>query len=193
MKLHFIMAFCLSLFLISCDANKKTVKTSAAMENVPTKETPGVISFEAANDRYSANGKFNKWKFTKANLAKKDKIETLTAEIEIDLTSIWEKSEKLTEHLKAYDYFDVAKYTTATLTVKDVMKMKKNGEYVANMVLNMRGATQELESVFTLINGNPIQIKGTAMVDRSIFTIGVENTSVPDLIKVSYETTVPTN
>jgi len=186
------MAFCLSLFLISCDANKKTMKTSAAMENAPQKDTPGVISFEAANDRYSANGKFNSWKFTDVKMKKND-IKTLTADIEIDLTSIWEKSEKLTDHLKAYDYFDVEKYTTATLSVKNVMASKKNNEYIANMVLKMRGATQEIESPFTLIGGKPLKIKGTAMVDRSLFTIGVENTSVPDLIKVSYETAIPTN
>lgn len=158
-----------------------------AAVKVVGKKTPGLISFEAANERYSAEGKFNKWHFTKVEM-KGQEITTLSADLEIDLTSIWEKSDKLTEHLKAPDYFDVAKYTTATLSLDNVQP--KGDAYEADMVLKMRDTMQELKSEFEVVTEDPLTVKGTAMVDRSIFGIGVENKGVPDLIKVSYETVV---
>jgi len=55
----------------------------------------------------------------------------------------------------------------------------------------MRGKSQKMKSEFTVTNQNPLTVKGTAKVDRSIFGIGVENTSVPSEIEVTYETVIP--
>ncbi len=173
---------------MSCGGGKKVSDTASANSSKMGLETPGVISFAAANERYSADGTFKKWKFSKVSMDK-GKIESLDADIDIDLTSIWEKSDKLTDHLKANDYFDVAKYTTANLNIKNVRA--KGDKYVADLQLKMRGVTQKMESEFEVISKKPMTVKGTAMVDRGLFTIGVENTSVPNLIEVSYNTVIP--
>lgn len=173
---------------MSCGGGKKVSDTASASTSKMGMNTPGVISFAAANERYSADGTFKKWKFTNVEMAK-GKIETLKADIDIDLTSIWEKSDKLTDHLKANDYFDVAKYTTANLGISNVRA--KGDKYVADLELKMRGVTQKMESEFEVISKKPMTVKGTAMVDRGLFTIGVENTSVPNLIAVTFNTVIP--
>ncbi len=192
-KLFYGILFATALILAACNATKTATAPVQEKAVEPVKEmttaTPGTISFAAANERYSANGTFKKWDFTKVDMNKKD-ITSLKATINIDLTSIWEKSPKLTDHLKADDYFGVAKYTTATLDIVNV-KDKGDGMYTAEMSLSMRGKTQKMKSDFTVTNQNPLTVKGMAKVDRSIFGIGVENTSVPNEIEVTYDTVIP--
>ncbi len=151
-------------------------------------KVPGAITWEAANERYSAEGTFKNWRMTDVKMIGDD-LTTLTAKLEIDLTSIWEKSPKLTDHLKADDYFGVAKYQLATIEVTKVAKGA--GSYNADMLLKMRGKEQKLKGTFTVTKMKPLTIKGSAMVDRSIFGIGTENTSVPNEIKVMFDTVIP--
>lgn len=174
------------------DGVKKPAKTagkdiSSGMSK-PMGKIPGKITWAAANDRYSADGSFKNWQITKVKM-NGDDLNTLTARIEIDLTSIHEKSPKLTNHLKADDYFGVSQYTTATIDVTKVISAGKTN--MATMVLKMRGKQQTMKSNFEVVSTSPLRIKGSAMVDRSIFGIGVENTSVPSEIKVMYDTTIP--
>ncbi len=70
-------------------------------------DMPGTISFKAENDKYKADGLFERWKFTKAKMKERNNLETYTAELMIDMSSVKEKSPKLTSHLKAEDYFFV--------------------------------------------------------------------------------------
>ncbi|MFK8101447.1 MAG: YceI family protein [Saprospiraceae bacterium] len=161
------------------DRNVSTVKK--------TSPTPGVISFAAANERYSASGVFKAWKFTQIEM-NADKVESLSATLEIDLSSISEKSQKLTKHLKAWDYFDVEKYTTATIDITNVRP--KGAKYVADFTLKMKDETQTMESEFVVLGKNPLRVKGTAMVDRGKFKVGVGNKDVPNMIAVNYETAV---
>ena len=149
---------------------------------------PGSITWEAANHRYSASGTFNSWRITDVKMIGDD-LNTLTAKLEIDLASIWEKNPKLTNHLKADDYFGVEEHQLAVI---DVVKVTKgDGVHTADMVLKMRGKEQKLKGTFSVTTMKPLTIAGSAMMDRSIFGIGVENTSVPNEIKVMFDTVVP--
>ncbi len=190
------------LFSLGCsggktalDSSKEAKETSetAMTESKPPKPdikslSPGTITFAAANDRYSAEGTFKNWKFLSVKMDKND-IKTWDAMLEIDLTSIWEKSDKLTQHLKAPDYFNVGEYGKATVAINNVQS-KGGTKYVADMTLSMMDQEQTLRSDFILVSEKPMRVRGTAKVDRSIFKIGVENTSVPDLIEVTFDTVV---
>ncbi len=189
-KVQFLLMFLLvSAIAIGCSATKRSAQKNASNKAMSMDTPPGSIMFDAANDRYTAEGTFKKWNFTNVNMDGSD-LTTLDADVKIDLTSIWEKSDKLTEHLKAFDYFDVEKYTTATLNIKDC-KAGMNNTYTGVMELKMRGFTQKLDTEFKVASTKPLKVRGTAQVDRSIFQIGVENTGVPDLITVRYETEIP--
>lgn len=187
---------------IGCDASKKTTDavSSTANDVVEAVETaveytnaPGAITFAAANERYSANGSFATWNFT--NIDMDGGIESLNADLKIDLASISEKSEKLANHLKQADYFHVEKYTTATANISNV---RESGDgYVADMTLSMRDAEQVIEAPFELVSEKPLRVRGTVDVDRSIFKIGTDETGnykpfegAGDIITVSFDTEV---
>jgi polyisoprenoid-binding protein YceI len=70
------------------------------------------------------------------------KVETLKAEIEIDMNSIYSDSDKLTGHLKNSDFFDVQKYPKATFKVTKVEKADK--VYTVTGELTMHGKTEPL-------------------------------------------------
>ena len=197
MKKYFLLATSL-LFFWACSQKttspvtenvSKSSSSSDMISKAGTFNTGGQINFEAANDRYEAAGNFKKWHFTKVNM-KKDDIESLTATMAVDLTSIWEKSDGLTEHLKAPDFFNVEKFTTAIIDVKNVTKTT-SGSYTADMSLKMKGLSQELKSEFEVTSMNPLHVKGTAKVDRTIFGLGGEGLGTGDLIAVNYDTDIP--
>jgi len=189
---------------IGCDTTKKTtdaIETGADVveEVVETvfelnaENTPGTISWKAANERYSADGGFATWNFS--NIDMDGGVESLNADLVIDLASVNEKSEKLAEHLKQWDYFDVEKYTTATANISNVRE--SGSGYVADLTLKMRGAEQVLESAFEVVSTKPLRVKGSADIDRRIFKIGSDETGkytgfdgAGDVITVTYDTEV---
>lgn len=181
------------LIYMGCNTTQKTSTDAKASTSTMTKATPmttsGKLSFTAANDRYNAEGEFKKWYFEKVNINKKD-IESLTATIAIDMASVSEKSDGLTQHLKADDFFDVEKFSAATI---DITKVSKNadGTYMADMKLNMKGLSQDIKSNFEVTSMNPIHVKGTAKVNRNLFSIGSAKMSVPEMVEVTYDTDLP--
>ena len=123
---------------------------------------------------------------------KASEIKSIDAAIEIDITSIWEKSDKLTNHLKAPDFFNIAQFTTATMDINNVKK-QSDGTYEVDMKLNMKGLTQEMKSTFTVTNTNPLHVKGTALVNRNLFSLGKVQMKVPEMVEVTYDTDLPTS
>jgi len=200
-----VLVFATLIMLIGCDTTKKTADAidtgSEVMEAaidlasfiINPDNTPGKIGWTAENERYSADGGFTSWNF--ANIDMDGGIESLNADLVIDLASVNEASEKLAEHLRQWDYFDVAKYTTATANISNV---RQSGDgYVADLTLEMRGAKQVIESPFEVQSLDPLRVKGSAGVDRSIFKIGSDETGyykptdgAGDIITVTYDTAV---
>ncbi len=189
-KLSFLVLMLGTFLYFSCDTTKKTAGSSSdAMAKTGELTTGGTIGFEAANQNYEAKGNFKKWHFTNVKMDKKN-VETLSASLAIDLTSIWEKSPKLVDHLKASDFFDMAKYTTATIDIANVKK-KSDNKYTADLVLKMKGKTQNMTSDFIVTNKNPLHVTGTAMVDRNLFGLGGNGFGLSDFVKVTYDTDLP--
>ncbi len=200
-----VLVFATLIMLASCDPAKKTADAIDTGEEVMEAivdlsqfainpdNTPGRIGWTAENERYSADGGFESWNF--ANISMDGGIESLDADLVIDLASVSEKTEKLAEHLRQWDYFDVAKYTTATANISNV---RQSGDsYIADLTLRMRGAEQVIESAFEVQSMNPLRVKGSADVDRRIFKIGSDETGkytgfdgAGDIITVTYDTEV---
>ncbi len=151
--------------------------------------TNGTIKFDAANDRYSANGEFKTWYFTRVSIENND-LTTLNADLEVDLKSVWEKSDKLTDHLKAPDFFNIAKYTTAKINISDVKK-SSNGDYTASMILDMKGLSQKITSDFKVTSTDPIHVVGTAQVSRKLFGLGSDEMGVGEFVTVTFDTDIP--
>lgn len=197
MKSYFNVLFLFSVIaIISCTPTKEVTQTVPEVTEPEPKvdvftvstETPGVISFVAANQRYRAEGAFKKWYFTKANMTDGN-VESFTGSITIDMTSISEKSPKLTDHLKAPDYFNVAEFANATIDISNV-KSQGGDKYTADMMLNMMGKSKKLQGTFNVTNMKPFTVSGTATVDQSFFGVGGQD-GVPVGINVSFNTAVP--
>jgi len=191
--------------LISCDPAKKTADAidtgDGVMETavdlgsfvINSDDVPGTISWTAENTRYSADGGFASWNF--ANVDMDGGVESLNADLVIDLASVSEKSEKLANHLREWDYFDVERYRTATANISNV---RQDGDgYIADFTLKMRNAQQIIESPFEVVSTNPLRVRGSADVDRRIFKIGSDETGkytggegAGDIITVTYDTEV---
>ena len=200
-----VLLFATLIMLIGCDTAKKTADAIDTGEEVMEAaaelsqfainpdNTPGRIEWTAENERYSADGGFASWNF--ANISMDGGIESLDADLVIDLASVSEKSEKLANHLRKWDYFDVETYTTATANISNV---RANGDgYLADLTLEMRGAKQVIESPFEVQSLNPLRVKGSADVDRRIFKIGTDESGkytgfegAGDIITVTYDTEV---
>lgn len=195
MKTLRLLLFGLSSFILwSCSAKttsktKESPQTSPILHQNVKLKTGGTISFTTANDRYEAEGHFNEWYFTELNI-EKDDLESLQAKLNIDLSSISEKSQGLTSHLKAPDFFNIAKFTTATVEISKVKKVSSN-KYQAEMKLDMKGLNQTLISNFELTSKNPLTIKGSAQVDRILFGLGGQSLGVPRMVAVEYNTQIP--
>ncbi len=192
-KLSLLIVLCFTLVYFACDTTKKTSSTKEEIKETITKaeeiiKPNGTIKFAAANDRYNANGTFKNWHFTDARM-KGQEVSTLSASINVDLTSIWEKSDGLTEHLKAPDFFNIEKYTTAKIKIDNVQE-NKDGTYTADMKLMMKDLEQTMESQFEVVSRRPLRVKGTADVNRSLFGLGGE-IGVGDFVTVTYDTEVP--
>jgi len=152
--------------------------------------TPGVISFKAKNDRYSAQGFFERWKFTKSEMKERNNMETYSGELVIDMSSIKEKSEKLTNHLRADDYFFVKEFPLCKMSI-DNIKKGKDGKYTAVGKINLRGIKSEVPINFIVKRINPVIVKGELQIDRVLHKIGIGNKKVNNKIAVDFEAEIP--
>lgn len=157
-------------------------------------EAPGVLSFKASNKMYSADGKFQKWHFTKVDIPDGD-FEKGTAEFEVDLASVWEKTDALADHLRQEDFFDVSKFTTATVTIHDAKKTGENS-YEATATIDFHGHTNDVPVSFEVVGESPLKIEGTATLQRTAFGIGGEydpsnDRSITDDVAISLSATLP--
>ncbi|MFK7899672.1 MAG: YceI family protein [Cyclobacteriaceae bacterium] len=155
------------------------------------KETaPGTITFSAENDRYQAKGTFDNWKFSKAEMKERNNLETFTAEILVDMSSVNEKSSKLTSHLKASDYFFIDQFPVCKVSIGKIEK-GKGDKYNANAILDLKGVKAEVPVSFIVKRINPVIVKGHMHVDRLLHKVGVENKKTTTKVEVDFEAELP--
>jgi polyisoprenoid-binding protein YceI len=133
-------------------------------------EAPGKLTFKANNEMYNAEGTFHKWQFTRVDIPDGD-IARGSVEFEVDLASVSEKSSKLADHLRTADFFDVSKYTTATVKI-DRVKSTGDKSYAGIASVRLHGHQAEVPVEFTVVGESPLKIDGSATLKRTDFGIG---------------------
>jgi len=85
----------------------------------------------------------------------------------IDAKSLWSDDEKLTDHLKNADFFNVREYPTITFTsTKIVVTGEKSGEIIGN--LTMLGVKVETTVPITAeVSDNEIHLHAKFKIDRT--------------------------
>ena len=74
---------------------------------------------------------------------------------------------KLEGHLKSPDFFDVAKYPTATFVITNVQP-GSDGKEIVNGKLTLKGKTEDISiNSENIADGDKAKAKGTAVLDRT--------------------------
>jgi len=107
-------------------------------------------------------------KFTAKAVADFEKPENGKLEIEIDATSLWSDDEKLTNHLKSPDFFDVRKHEKASFKSTALVGGEEEGHAKIKGVLTMLGKTAEIEVPCDVtITEKSIEVNAKFILDRT--------------------------
>lgn len=104
-------------------------------------------------------------------------LEMASVDLTIDMTSVWSDSEKLTGHLKAPDFFDVATFPTSTFKSTAI---KKDGDgYKVSGELALHGVTQAITFPAQMsLDGDTLSTKAEFDIDRTLW--GIKYPGKPD-------------
>jgi len=154
---------------------------------VEESDAPGYINWEASSKMYNAEGSFKNW--TVENVVyNPDSIENTTLDIVVGVASVHEKSDKLVEHLKADDYFDIAVFPNATIHVQDIQKT--DTAYSANFIVTIKDVVDTTEAYFTVDNSDPLIVTGYTYIDRPKHLIGLplkKTKGITEQVKVDFQ------
>jgi len=131
---------------------------------------PGDLTFSAHNSVYNAEGRFASWRITKVDIPGGDLTKGVVS-IEVDLASVNENAAKLAAHLRTVDFFDVARFQTATIVISEA-KPKGEKRYTATASIDLHGVKGTCPVEFEIVTEKPLAIKGEATLDRVTFGIG---------------------
>lgn len=145
------------------------------------------VSWKARNRIYKAEGGFDHWRFMRLSI-KNDKIENLTANIEIDINSISEKSKLLVKHLKGEDFFQSDYYPKAFLDIRNVKKLQDES-YVADGFITIKDIKEAILVNFDVIDKSTLTIRGSLPIDREAHNIGTSKKSqnISKIVDVTFQ------
>jgi polyisoprenoid-binding protein YceI len=182
MKTH-ILAFpaaLLALSLVSCenpadktadanvkDAVAKTTDTASGTKYVFTPESK--IEFTGSKVTGKHDGGFKT--FTGHFTVKDGAPVGNDHKVVIDMNSTWSDSEKLTEHLKAPDFFDVEKFPQTTFDVTE-LKKESDSAYLVSGNFKLHGVEKNISFPATVSqDGETVKIAATFDIKRKDFGI----------------------
>ncbi len=171
----------LTVFLVSAAFMLLPVGAAFAQgKTVNLTQTNGKIEFVGAKVTGDHDGGFKNWSGT-ATLGKDGTLQKLT--FEVDTTSIWSDNDKLTEHLKSPDFFDVARYPKATFQSSKIEKIDSdNGTHKVTGVMNLHGVIKKIAFPVTIKSGKTVTASTEFVINRFDWDITYKGMA-DDLIK----------
>lgn len=175
-----------NVFAIESPIQWATVETDT---NVKLYKSPGTLQFAAESNLYKALATFRSWRFTKLHIPNNadSTLTGLTATIEIDMSSVNEKTIRLTQDLKSEKYFNIKKYPKTTAKIYNV-KHIGNNKYTADIDLKLKGKNSTYMTEFEVVQSSPYRVKGHALILRETYQIGMDMPSIQSEVRVLYDT-----
>ncbi|MEM7135333.1 MAG: YceI family protein [Myxococcota bacterium] len=133
------------------------------------------IEFVGAKVTKSHPGGFTKFAGT---VDVRDPLEDSIVKVEIETASLYTDSEKLTNHLKSPDFFDVAKYPSASFTSTKIVKTGDGHAMTGDLTLH--GQTKTVTFPATLTKGEGGGVAGRAEFAINRHDFGITYPGMPD-------------
>ncbi len=162
------------LFAMSAQAQQKLVPADAGSK----------VHFVIRNFGINTNGEISGLKgqiiFDKNKLAKS------SFDITAEVSSINTDNKKRDHHLRAADYFDVAKFPLMRITGKPLLV--KGNTYILKGNLTIKDVTRAIEIPFTATpQQNKILFTGDFKINRVEFHIGENSAILSDEVKITFQ------
>lgn len=141
------------------------------------------VAFTGAKVTGKHEGKFEKFSGSLDFVA--SKVEDSTVKVSIDLASVKTDQEKLDGHLKSPDFFDTAKFTTATFESTSIKaeKGKKGETHVITGNLNFHGVEKSVTFPAEItVKDDKVTAKASFGIDRKTWKVEYAG-KADDLIK----------
>lgn len=215
MKTFIFGVFSFSLFLTSCadpaanktkanvsNASNTTANTTSNTTAAPGKtETLAVtpenskVEFTASKVTASHPGGFKKFDGT-IDLVN-EKPEGSKVKIDIDLSSVFTNEEKLNEHLKTPDFFDVAKFPKANFTSTSIVPDAAKGadNYTVTGDFDLHGQKKSINFPAVIkVDAGTVTVTSEFSINRKDFGLvypGFANDLINDLVVIKLDLKTP--
>lgn len=142
------------------------VSNAKAADSLALDTDASKIGFVGKKTDGSHAGGFKK--FTAVAVADFETPTNGSLSIDIDTTSLWSDDEKLTNHLKNPDFFDVRKYPKITFKATEILPGDVKGKVVMKGELTMLGKTAEINVPCTAtVTDKQVEVDTTFVIDRT--------------------------
>ena len=180
------LAAALGLVLATIMAGPET----AAADDPP----PGSIRFVAKNLVATANGRFTMWRIGRATIDEADPAKS-SVEVVVDLSSIDTENRKRDDHLRSADFFDVARYPSATAALRG-FRADGPDRFVADVTLDLHGHEKSFPMTFEVVDRSRRRVRGETKLNRMDWKIGEPHSalnplSIDEEVVLTVEATVP--
>lgn len=138
------------------------------------------VGFVAAKVTKTHTGGFGR--FSGTIVAPSDKPQDATVDVQIDMASVTTDNQKLTEHLKKPDFFDVAQFPTGRFTSTSIAP-NPDGTVTVTGDLTLRGVTKRVSFPATVaVAGDTATAKAEFGINRQDFKIAYKG-APDDLVR----------
>lgn len=146
------------------------------------------LRFTAEARFISADGVFRKFE-VKSDINEQE-LEKSQIEVSVDMTSIDTNSDRRDNHLKSPDFFDVAKFPTASIKISGIRKVSDTS-YEADGEVTIRDVTKpmKLPARILLKEAGILRFRGTVELNRLDFGVKYNSNmnKIEDVVSVTYE------
>jgi polyisoprenoid-binding protein YceI len=136
---------------------------------------PGTLEFVGKNRLATAHGTFHRWSFRRVEIDR-ERPHRSVVEIEVDVASIDTGIEGRDEHLRSADFFDVARFPTATIRVENAVAdgtgESGRARWRARFVVRIRDVEKAIDGRFEVVSESPPRVEGDVVLNRSDFGVG---------------------
>ncbi|MFM7143070.1 MAG: YceI family protein [Alphaproteobacteria bacterium] len=160
-------------------ADETAAPAAAAAGQASDETPPGSIRFVAQNRVATADGQFRRWRVASAKIdeAHPEKSEV---EVVVDLASLDTANQKRDDHLRNPDFFDVAKYPTATAKLRG-FRTAGPDRYAVDVELDLHGAKKTFPMEFRVTDRAARRYAAETKIRRTDFGIGAPHSSLNPL------------